>query len=126
MKKILLIFAVIFININLTFSQGNNCASAVPFCSNFCFPNNINTTAPTGPSYGCVLTQPNPEWFFIKTTAAGIMTFTISQHTTGCASGAAIDVDFVCWGPFASLTNACNTLTGSCITDHNCSGNIED
>ncbi|MGZ4076302.1 MAG: beta strand repeat-containing protein, partial [Bacteroidia bacterium] len=126
MKKILLIFAVIFININLTFSQGNNCASAVPFCSNFCFPNNINTTAPSGPSYGCVLTQPNPEWFFIKTTAAGVMTFTISQHTTGCASGAAIDVDFVCWGPFASLTNACNTLTGSCVGDHNCTGNIAD
>ncbi|MFL5762658.1 MAG: PKD-like domain-containing protein [Bacteroidia bacterium] len=126
MKKILLILLLFVVNISLSKAQGNTCGAATPFCGNACFPNNTTTTAPVGPSYGCVLTQPNPEWFIIKTTAAGVMTFTINQNTGGCLAGPGIDVDFVCWGPYATLTNACSSLTGSCITDHNCSGQIED
>lgn len=126
MKKILLSFILIFINISLFYSQGNNCGSATPYCGSVCFANNINTTAPLGPAYGCLGSEPNPAWFVLKTTAAGTMVFTINQNVSGCLSGSAIDVDFICWGPFASVSNACNVLTGSCIGDHNCSGQIED
>lgn len=126
MKKVLLILSLIVISITLSFSQGNNCTSATPFCGNACFPNSTSTTAPVGPSYGCLGSEPNPAWFFVKTTAAGTMTFNLSQNVSGCLSGSGIDVDFICWGPFTSMTNACNTLTGSCVADHNCSGLIED
>src|SRR6201986_5489164 len=113
MKKVVLFSILIFINLSLSFSQGNTCASATPFCGNACFQNNINTTAPSGPSYGCLGSEPNPEWFFMKTTAAGAMNFTISQSTAACgmSGGSAIDVDYICYGPFASLSNACSSLT---------------
>lgn len=126
MKKILLFFVLALLNLNVALSQGNSCAGAVPFCGNACFPNNTATAPTPGPAYGCLLTAPNPSWFFIRTTAAGIMTFNIDQNTTGCNSGSGIDVDFICWGPFANMTSACANLTGSCTGDHNCSGNIED
>jgi gliding motility-associated-like protein len=127
MKKLLLLFTLVLINISLSFSQGGtSCATAIPFCGTQCFANTTTTTAPVGPSYGCVLTQPNPEWFFIKTTAAGTMTFNINQNAASCTTGSAEDVDFVCWGPFATIVNACNSLTGSCTGDHACSGQIED
>ena len=127
MKKLLLAFALILINISFSFSQGGaTCASAVPFCASQCFPNSTTTTAPVGPSYGCLGSEPNPEWFFIKTTAAGTMVFNINQNQSTCTTGSAEDVDFICWGPFASMANACNTLTGSCTGDHSCSGLITD
>ncbi|MCW3086386.1 MAG: hypothetical protein JWP12_3752 [Bacteroidetes bacterium] len=124
MKRILFFFAALLMCYGNAYSQGgNNCSSAVPFCGNVSFPNNVSTTAQTGPSYGCLTTRPNPEWFIIKTTAAGTMNFTISQSTAG---GSGIDVDFIAWGPYSSTSNICNSLTGSCSGDHSCSGNIED
>jgi gliding motility-associated-like protein len=123
MKKNLLFFALLMFISGGIFSQGNNCASATAFCGSATFPNNTATTSAAGPSYGCLTTQPNPAWFFIKTTAAGAMTYNISQVSSG---GSGIDVDFVAWGPFSSMTGACSSLTGSCSGDHACSGNIED
>jgi gliding motility-associated-like protein len=126
MKRFLLVLILAIASTGLSYSQGNTCATATPFCGSACFPNNTTTTAPAGPSYGCLGSEPNPEWFFIKTTAAGTMTFTITQKSGSCTSGSGEDVDFVCWGPFASMTNACSSLTGSCTGDHSCSGQIED
>lgn len=131
MKKILLFFFLFSTVVINGYSQGNNCASATPFCTAvgtpFTFPNNTNTTAQSGPQYGCLGSEPNPEWFFLQTTASGNMNFTISQ-TSG---GSGIDVDFVAWGPFSSMINACNSLTGSCspggtALPQSCTGNIED
>jgi gliding motility-associated-like protein len=111
MKRILFFFAaVLLLSSGKVQAQGSNCASATPFCGNTSFPNNTSTTSQSGPNYGCLLTQPNPAWFFIKSTAAGTMNFNISQVNTG---GAGIDVDFIAWGPFGSMTNACNNLGGS-------------
>ena len=45
---------------------------------------------------------------------AGSINLTIAQTSSG---GAGLDVDFICWGPFSSLTGVCNQLTA---------GNIED
>lgn len=132
MKKSLLFFFLFAISVLKVSAQGNNCASATPFCTAvgtpFTFPNNTNTTAQTGPQYGCLGSEPNPEWFFLQTTAAGNMNFTISQTTPG---GSSIDVDFIAWGPFSSMINACNSLTGSCSPGgislpQTCTGNIED
>jgi gliding motility-associated-like protein len=55
---------------------------------------------------------------------SGPIELTISQTST--ATGNGIDVDFIIWGPYSSLTNICTSLTGSCTSSHNCSGNIVD
>jgi len=123
MKRILFFFAFIVVSSGSIFAQGSNCASATPFCGSATFANNTSTVSQSGPSYGCLSTQPNPAWFFVKTTGAGNMVYNISQVST---SGTGIDVDFIAWGPFSSMANACNTLTGSCTGNHACSGNIED
>jgi gliding motility-associated-like protein len=114
MKRILFFFTATILFSGTIFSQGSDCASATPFCGDVTYPNNTSTVAQTGPDYDCLLSQPNPAWFIIKTTAAGTMNFTISQTSTG---GSGIDVDFIAWGPFGSTTNICNSLT---------SGNVED
>ncbi|MCW3072317.1 MAG: hypothetical protein JWO44_2207 [Bacteroidetes bacterium] len=123
MKRILFFFAFVVVSSGAIFAQGSNCASATPFCGSATFANNTSTVSQSGPSYGCLLTQPNPAWFFVKTTGPGNMVYNISQVNT---AGTGIDVDFIAWGPFPSMANACNTLTGSCTGDHACSGNIED
>ncbi len=120
-----LIFSLLSVQ---SFSQGSNCSQATPFCdapggAGTTFPNSTSTTAQAGPSYGCLVTQPNPAWFFFKTGGAGTMVFDLSQVD---GSGAGIDVDFICWGPFSNYATMCNFLTGSCSGDHNCTGNIED
>jgi len=134
MKRIYFFFLMLLIaQATKTFAQGPTCASATPFCTAvgtpFSFQNATNTSAPSGPNYACLASQPNPEWFFFQTTAAGTMNFTISQVNT---SGTGIDVDYIAYGPFSSMVNACNSLTGSCspgstcytCVPQTCSGNI--
>jgi gliding motility-associated-like protein len=124
MKRILFFFsAILFLSSGNLFSQGSSCANATAFCGNSSFANNTSTTSQSGPSYGCLGSQPNPAWFFIKTTGTGPMNYTINQVNGG---GTGIDVDFIAWGPFTSMANACNNLTGSCFSDHDCTGLIED
>ncbi len=107
---------------------GNTCLQATPFCTSpssqsVTFDNSTNTTSQSGPSYGCLGSQPNPAWFYIKTSGAGKMIFDLSQVDN---FGTGIDVDFICWGPFTSYSTMCDGLTGNCAGDHNCWGNIVD
>jgi gliding motility-associated-like protein len=102
------------------FSQGNTCAQATPFCLNpgasFSFPNVHNGSTATGAtSYGCVTSRPDPSWFYLKTTAAGPLTFTVSQGTAVGQQN--IDVDYVVWGPYtaATFSAACSNLTAGKI-----------
>jgi len=107
------------------------CSGANPFCSGSVpttFPATTGgTSGEMGPSYGCVLSQPNPAWYYLQIATAGNLILNIS----GTAGG---DVDFVCWGPFTSPTAPCTAgLTGSCgstqstvTTNDACSGGIVD
>ncbi len=137
-KKVTFLLAALLLNLNSNkiFAQGNTCASATPFCSSvgtpFSFPNTYGgNTAPVGPSYGCLCSQPNPSWFYLKSSAAGVMAFTISEGTSAGAGN--LDADFIAYGPYTSsaFLNVCSNLTGSCgacSTNPNptCSGNIAD
>lgn len=124
-RYFLLIILSVFANIAI-YGQGATCADASPFCtgSTTTFPNTSDgSSAPAGIDYGCLSSQPNPVWYYMQIDSSGTLEMTISQTAN---SGASIDVDFVLWGPFNSLNDMCNNLTGACSADHNCSGNIVD
>jgi len=71
-------------------------------------------TAPAGPAYGCLGSQPNPAWFNMQVQTSGPMGFNISSTS---------DIDFIIWGPFANPTGACVAgLTAATIVDCSYSG----
>lgn len=78
--------------------------AAKPFCTD---ENPMGITYPSGisgstESYitapGCLGSTPAPAWYFMRINTPGDLLIYISQ--TSIASGAGIDVDFACWGPF--------------------------
>lgn len=92
---------------------GDNCFEAVPFCSDqsYFFPNNFGNSndAPSGPNYGCLYSQPNAIWYYLKIAQSGPIQLGLSQTNTG---GSGIDIDFAMWGPFNNLSVGCNTVMG--------------
>ena len=111
MKKIfflLFLFAMSFV----VFSQVN-CNTAAPFCTGttYNFPASTNTTAQTGPDYDCLLTQPNPAWYYLQVSQSG-------QIVIDMYSSASVDIDFICWGPFSSPYGPCvSGLTSNTVVD---------
>lgn len=99
------------------------CQMAEPFCSDegLFFENNSENGSGQTPDdmpnldYGCLSTQPNPSWYFLRIDDPGDMTLHITQNTAfdedGNPTGTGLDVDFIAWGPFDSLNEACNNLT---------------
>ncbi len=113
MKKNLII--LLLIAIGFFAKSQSSCASAAPFCaggtSGVTFPATVNgPPAPPGPAYGCLGTQPNPAWYYLQISSPGNLDLYIA------GSGGA-DVDFICWGPFTSLSAACANLTTPNIVD---------
>jgi len=105
MKKLLLMLAIIACVIN-TNSQ-NLCGTALPFSTGtlYNFPAGVNSpTAPPagdpGPKYGCLGSEPNPAWYYLKVCTPG----NIEIYMAGTNNH---DVDFACWGPFNSPTSPC-------------------
>ncbi len=109
MTKQLLSLLLLLILINTAFSQGTICDASDPFCSDaaFSFSNNFSgVTAETGPDYGCLITVPNPAWYFLYINNNGTLNFSISQVDL---SGNPIDVDFISYGPFTDANTACSS-----------------
>lgn len=101
--KILLLLAYTFINLSL-FGQGTNCLGADPFCSDdasYNFP--ASTNVPSLGSVGCLYTTPNPAWYWMRIGSSG----SINIHMSSSYQSQGYDVDFICWGPFATLQAAC-------------------
>ncbi|MFD0992896.1 PKD domain-containing protein, partial [Tenacibaculum geojense] len=102
-----------------TFSQGTTCSNAQPFCSStgLEFQNTSGvTSSEPGPNYGCLGSQPNPAWYYIRIDQAGNLNLQIEQNTSSDFTGTGLDVDFICYGPFTeSEINAgvCGNLTAS-------------
>ncbi len=118
MKKttlLLLVFAIVFFIPNLVIAQGGDCTTADPFCTgvSYTFPASTTTAAATGPDYGCLLSQPNPAFYYVQIATPGTLIIDISQQT---AAGLGTDVDFICWGPFTSPSAGCASgLIGSAV-----------
>ena len=93
-------------------AQGTDCANPDPFCTgnSYTFPASTSTVSEDGPEYGCLLQQPNPAWYYLQIATGGNLNINLSNS-------ADVDIDFICWGPFSSLSTACSNLTGSGIFD---------
>ncbi len=61
------------------------------------------TSAPVGPNYDCLESQPNPTWFYLEIDNPGLLSVDISANS---------DIDYALWGPYNSLSaskSACNS-----------------
>ncbi len=78
------------------------------------FPLTVNVEhAESGPYYGCLYTQPNPAWFFVKMDEPGDVIININAQSYGSF----FDVDFCCWGPFSALPESSGELTQDKVVD---------
>jgi hypothetical protein len=71
---------------------------------------NANVTDP-GNNYGCLTSQPRPSWFYIEMANAGSLDITLNGYD---GAGTGYDVDFILYGPFASVSaaqTACKSYT---------------
>ncbi len=114
MKKKYILLCIVFILNFLVYGQGLTCDQSEPFCADnaaLVFPNTANgSNAEFGPDYGCLFDQPNPAWYYLQIGQDGDLDIQISQNTQQDFSGAGLDVDFICYGPFNSTSN-CSNLT---------------
>lgn len=116
------------------FEENELCGDIQPFCAPvdeegnptpLVFPNGyfyLNpTVAEDGPDYGCLITQPNPAWFYITVQESGDLTFEITQSTAfnenGELIGQLLDVDFIVYGPFDEVEGNCENLNGTTEVD---------
>ena len=93
---------------------------ARPFCASGAsgilpLPNYVPSAQP-GPYYGCLGSQPHAAWFSLQIDNSGNLDILIQGTLTAGGSGS--DVDFICWGPFSSLTGVCNSLTAANVVDY--------
>lgn len=90
--------------------QAGMCDDAKPFCSDttYNFPTNVGTYAAAGIDYGCLCTQPNPVWYYLKIAVAGPLDIEVESS---CG-----DVDYAAWGPYSSI--ACDNLSTSGTYDY--------
>jgi gliding motility-associated-like protein len=111
MKKKLLLIITMFSCIFM-YSQSSDCLNAQPFCTStpIGFPASTNTTAPIGPDYGCLGSQPNPAFYFLQIDQPGTLSITMQSTPL-------VDIDFICWGPFTDPSTMCDNLTATYIED---------
>ncbi|MEI6020939.1 MAG: hypothetical protein WCR21_07405 [Bacteroidota bacterium] len=98
------------------------CQTAQPFCaggvSGVTYPASVNSgAAQSGPNYGCLITQPNPAWYYLQVSTPGNLIILIQGQTNTSPPGPGQDVDFICWGPFSSLSGICSSLTAGNTVD---------
>ena len=127
MKKII---TVLFVLIACYLHAQTSCENASPFCasgvSGVTFPATTSiTAAQTGPNYGCLGSTPNPAWYYLQISSTGSLDILIQGQATN-PPGPGQDVDFICWGPFNSLANICNSLTAGNTIDCSYSGSFTE
>lgn len=98
-------------------TANSSCVLADPFCTGTSY-NYCNTTGVAslggGGIYGCLGSTPNPAFYYLNIATGGNIDITLTQTST---TGAPIDVDFVCWGPFTSQAAMCPGLSATNIED---------
>ena len=107
-NKLILLIVISLAHFNI-FSQGSTCAQMQPICTQVGanFPASTNTTSEAGNNYGCLLSQPNPAWYYFEIATNGNIDMSLTAPS---------DIDFIIWGPFANLAAAqanCGSLGGN-------------
>ncbi len=96
----------------------SSCPTAQPFCTSttpYTVPNITGQPDANGSgAFGCLLTIPNPTYYYLQIQNSGNIDIRISQEST---TGTGIDVDFIVWGPFNNLSDACGGISASNIID---------
>lgn len=100
--------------------NGSSCVNANPFCSSqaYDFTNNSSGSAPSGPNYGCLYSQPAPIWYYLQIGTSGALQLNVGQTNS---SGTGLDVDFAMWGPFNTLSAGCATVMSGSTPPTQCS-----
>ncbi len=101
-RKILLLiglFALTWYNMS---GQGLLCQDSEPFCTGtiYTFPAGTTGSAQPGAYYDCLSTQPAPAWYHMLIEDPGMIQ--IYMYSTPL-----VDIDFICWGPFADPYEPC-------------------
>ncbi|TNF47082.1 MAG: hypothetical protein EP305_08895, partial [Bacteroidetes bacterium] len=102
MKKLL--FTVLIAPF-MAFGQagGPVCSQMEPICTdvglNFTANSGVAEASTTDPGndYDCLFTQPNPSWFYLEIATSGSINMNLTANS---------DIDFIIYGPFASLSAA--------------------
>jgi len=108
-----------WVTINFT-TPSTSVLSANGFCSNdsedqsILFNNTYgNQYAPLG-QVACLYSTPNPVWYYLQVDDPGDLYFQLVQNTSfdaaGNPIGMGLDVDYVAYGPFNSLSEACSII----------------
>ena len=102
---------------------GDLCNNALGFCTStaYEFPNSTAGVAPYGPNYGCLMTVPNPIWYYMEILNSGPIQMNLKQTTLPNGLGANLDVDFDLWGPFTSKASACSSIMSGAALPIQCS-----
>ena len=125
MIRSLLFFALTVLSF-YSFSQGGvACAEMAPICTdvglNFTANAGIDQAGTTDPGndYDCLISQPNPTWYYFQIATDGDIIMELSADQ---------DIDYAIWGPFSTLSvaqSACNSM-GDQSPPNPDNGNIVD
>ncbi len=111
MKKIILTLIVLFCVV-IANAQGPDCSGSDPFCTGQTYQYPAAVNQPDLGAVGCLGSSPNPAWYWMQVGTAG----NIDIHME---SNSGYDIDFICWGPFSSLSAGCatNPMTSNSYVD---------
>lgn len=100
-------------------NPASTCQGANSLCGNLGIPfqNTVNVTS--AGSSGCLITTPNPTWFYMPISQSGVLNLKIEQNQHPSFVGLQLDVDYAIYGPFDDPISACALTTPSNIV--NCS-----
>jgi trimeric autotransporter adhesin len=101
-KNIYAFLFMLVVTISGISAQGFDCSTAVPFCTGSAFTYPAAVNVPDLGMTGCLGSTPNAAWFCCQIDQTGPVSIFI-QSLNG------VDVDFICWGPFQSLSQACGS-----------------
>ncbi|MBX7203635.1 MAG: hypothetical protein K1X77_11235, partial [Bacteroidia bacterium] len=99
------------------------CQDARGFCTDngtIDFPAGSNVESPFGAGnagrIGCLGSTPNPAWYYMNVSRSGPININIMGSEDGGVT-ATNDVDFICWGPFATREEICSKASDRVYAD---------
>jgi len=101
--KLFSLFLLLFTLSISSEAQSPNCNTATQMCPDqgqSYYPATTGVpAAEPGNNYGCLITTPNPAWFYLTVSSPGTAVVTMTNSAN-------VDIDYALWGPFSSLTAA--------------------